>query len=240
MARVKKARPERCIRVNAIGTSWHEDDVAQAVAARPDALVLPKLEHADDLVDLDHALADLEDEARVARSCIALHVQLENAEALMEAFPIACAARELPRVASFIFGAEDYAASVGARRSRAGAEVLMARSLVVAAAAVARVAAIDQVFIEYKDAVGLASDSRAGRDLGYTGKQIIHPDQIAPVHEVFTPSPREVADAREMLAAVEVAAIGEGGTIGHKGRMIDRPVVEQARRVVAMAEALQL
>ncbi|HEX9815687.1 MAG TPA: aldolase/citrate lyase family protein, partial [Candidatus Thermoplasmatota archaeon] len=132
-----------------------------------------------------------------------------------------------------VFGSEDYAASVGAVRTPEGLEILYARSHVVACAAAAGVDAIDQVWVDYKDNDGLRKDALMGARLGYAGKQVIHPDQIQPVHESFAPSAAEVAQAKAIIAASQAAG---GGVAVVEGRMIDKPLVDQAKKVVERAQ----
>ena len=217
-------RAERCVRVNAARSPWHEKDLDMVVAARPDAVVLPKAEDPADVVRVATRLTEAHVEASILCIC-------ETALGVLNAYAIACANA---RVDALVFGAEDYAADTGARRSPSNREVWMARSTVVMAAAARRIAAIDQVFVDYKDLDGLARDATEGRDLGYRGKQVIHPQQIEVVNAVFTPTPEAVERARRI---VEADAKHAGAVFSLDGRMIDRPLVEQARYVLRVAEA---
>ncbi len=236
----ENALAERMIRVNTIDSRWFLDDVEAAARARPAGIVAPKVESPGQLRSLDGRLREAENEHDVEEESIHVLAQLETARGIAAAHDIGEAAGTIPRIQGLVFGAEDYAASVGARRTGSNHEVAYARSRVVLAAALGGVDAIDQVHIDYEDLDGLAQESQRARELGYVGKQIIHPDQIGPVHEAFTPSQEEVDEAREILDAVEDADIMEGGVIGFQGRMIDRPVIEQAQRTVALAEQLGL
>jgi len=133
------------------------------------------------------------------------------------------------------FGAEDFTADVGVARTREGAEVAHARAAVSLAAHAGRVEPLDGIYADFRDAAGLQADSRSARALGYTGKMLIHPAQIAPVHAVFAPSPAEVDHARRVVAAFEEAqARGEGIAVVD-GAMVDRPVVLRAARILAIA-----
>ena len=134
------------------------------------------------------------------------------------------------------FGAEDFTADVGVARTREGAEVAHARAAVGLAAHAGRVEPLDGIYADFRDAAGLQADSRSARALGYTGKMLIHPAQIAPVHAVFAPSPAEVDHARRVVAAFEDAqARGEGIAVVD-GAMVDRPVVLRATRILAIAD----
>lgn len=244
IARVTDTSTDRCIRVNAQGTAWHADDLEAAVRALPDAIVVPKVDSIRELSELELDIEPVEEELGLEAGTIPLLVQIETAKGVARAMELAETIVDpvapLTRVQGMMFGALDYATDIGARNTPSNHEVIYARQRVVLAAALAEVQPIDLLFDDYTDPGGLAKEAKEGRDLGYTGKQIIHPDQIGPVHEAFTPSQEEIDEARELLDAVDQAGIGEGGVIGFKGRMIDRPAVEQAKRTVALADALGL
>ncbi len=242
VAQVTEATADRCIRVNAQGTPWHAADLEAAVRAQPDAIVVPKVDSIRELSELELDIEPLEEELGLEVGTIPLLVQIETAQGVARALELAETIVDpvapLTRVEGMMFGALDYARDIGARNTPSNHEVVYARQRVVLAAALAEVQPIDLLFDDYTDAEGLAKEAEEGRDLGYAGKQIIHPDQIAPVHDAFTPSQEEIDEARELLEAVEEAGIEHGGVIGFKGRMIDRPAVEQARRTVALGDAL--
>ncbi len=244
VSRVTDARADRCIRVNAQGTAWHAADLEAAVRAEPDAIVVPKVDSIRELSELELEIEPLEEEIGLETGTIPLLVQIETAQGVARAIELAETIVDpvapLTRVEGLMFGALDYARDIGARNTPSNLEVVYARQRVVLAAALAEVQPIDLLFDDYTDPQGLAKEAREGRDMGYTGKQIIHPDQIGPVHEAFTPSQDEIDEARELLDAVDAAGIEEGGVIGFKGRMIDRPAVVQAKRNVALADALGL
>jgi citrate lyase subunit beta/citryl-CoA lyase len=235
----EEADAERCIRVNGIDSQWFMEDVEAAVQAEPDTIVVPKVESPGQLRTVDGRLTTAEAEHEVEEGSIEVIAQLETAHGVAAAEDIGEAAGTVERVTGLVFGAEDFAATVGARRSASNREVLYARSRVVLAAALGEVQAIDQVHIAYEELEALREDAEEGRDLGYVGKQIVHPGQIEPVHDVFTPDEEAIAEAREVLDAVEAADIEEGGVISHEGRMIDPPLIQQSRRIVDLADALE-
>lgn len=217
-------KTERGVRINAFPGPWAIADVDAIAPLQPELIAVPKVESVDDVRALDHALR--------VRGCDAgLLLLLETAKGVLRADVLATASRRTRAVA---FGAEDYAASVGARRSPEGTEVLWARSRVVAAAAAAGVDAIDQVFPALGDAAGLERDARLGASLGYRGKMVIHPDQVAVVHQAYRPGPEQVAWARRVLDAAKQAGAGEGGVVVVDGAMVDRPLILQAERFLAM------
>lgn len=225
VARLLKAPPTSrsllAIRINAYPGAGAQADLAALRPHPPAAIVLPKVESLDHVVAVQSILTEKAKDTRY-------FVQIETAKGLLHCAQIATA----PRLEALIFGAEDYAANVGAVRSPEGVEVLYARSHIVACAAAAGVEAIDQIWAAYQDIEGLRKDAAFGARIGFAGKQLIHPDQIQPTHEAFAPSAAELDRAKRIIEAAEKAG---GGVVVVEGRMIDKPLVEQARRVVGRA-----
>ncbi|MBO0829250.1 MAG: CoA ester lyase [Streptosporangiales bacterium] len=218
---VATARPDAgtvLLRVNPPGTAWHDADVAaasDACAARAiDGVVLPKYERADQLAGVCAALPGA---ARVV-------VGLETARGVADARPLLA-----QRPDAAYFGAEDYAADIGGRRTAAGTEVLYARSAVCLAARLAGVLALDQAVVAVRDAGAFRADAEQGRDIGFHGKICLHPVQVEIAHEVFTPSSAEIEHAQAVLAA---AARGVGVV---DGQMVDAVHVSMAERVLSAA-----
>jgi citrate lyase subunit beta/citryl-CoA lyase len=219
-------RTERAVRIN----PWPSSDATADLEAIGndffELIVVPKAEDPD-------AVEDLESRLDVMDSSASLMLIVETARGVVEAHRL-CERAE--RVVAMAFGAEDYAADVGARRTKEGNEVAWARSRVVASAAAQRVDAIDQVYVDLKDLAGLEAETRAAAGLGYRGKMLIHPDHIATVHRALAPSREEVARARRIVETLDARGAGEGGVVVVDGRMVDRPLVEQARRVIAWSD----
>jgi citrate lyase subunit beta/citryl-CoA lyase len=134
-----------------------------------------------------------------------------------------------------IFGAEDFTADAGLPRTREGTELAAARTAVSLAAHAAGVEAIDGIFADFRDEPGLVADTAEARRLGYTGKTVIHPAQIAPVHRVLAPAADEIAKARRIVDAFEQAEAAGSGIVVVDGAMVDRPVAVRAQRVLARA-----
>lgn len=224
------AAPERCVRINALqGDEWRRD-LQVVMAAQPDSIMVPKAEDPNAIARLAAELA--EEEARVGARPNQTRFLLifETARGVLRSLDVAQAAGA--RLSGVLFGAEDLAADAGLVRTRESAEVLMARSHVALAAAACRVPACDQVFVDIKDLAGLEAEARQARVLGYAGKMAIHPDQLAPIHRAFTPTPPEVERALRLLQAAQAAG---GGVFAFEGRMIDQPLLTQAERVVGIA-----
>ncbi|WP_415380956.1 HpcH/HpaI aldolase/citrate lyase family protein [Halosimplex sp. TS25] len=221
---------EVCVRVQPPGRGASDDLEAilddPSARAALDALVLPKAEEADDV----EALADLAAERDADLPILAL---VETAAGVLHAEAIA-AARPTD---ALIFGAEDLAADVGATRTEEGTEVLHAREHVVLAAAAAGVDAIDTLHTDFVDEAGLRNDTEFALELGYDGKLAIHPSQVGPINETFTPAPERVEWAERVLAASEEADAEGRGVFAVDGEMIDAPLVAQAERVLDRARA---
>lgn len=218
-----KAKALRGVRVNAIGTPHHEADVANALAAGADLLVVPKCEDTQALARL---CARVEREAAGATRVVGI---LETARGIVHAREL-CAVGGL---AAVCFGAEDLAADAGLQRSADNNEVLAARQWVALCAAAARVQAIDMITADVKDVARVEREARQARAWGYRGKMLVHPGQVPGVHAAFRPTQQEADWARRVLAAVEAAHVDHGGVVLLDGRMVDVPVIEQARRVLA-------
>lgn len=222
--------PAIIVRVNATAADI-EPDIAAAVAAGADGVIVPKV---DLPKDISHAATLLADAERAARreAPLAIVPLIESPRAVLRALDIADAD---PRVAGLAFGAGDLAASAGLTRSREGTEIAMARGLIALAAAAAGVGAFDTPFTDIEDPSGLQAETAMIQRLGFSGKLAIHPSQVRTINDAFTPSAQELADARGVLEAFERALADGTGVSRHQGRMIDNPDAAQARRVLARA-----
>ncbi|WP_137287581.1 HpcH/HpaI aldolase/citrate lyase family protein [Halorussus salinisoli] len=222
---------EVCVRVNPTGIAADDDlrgvlgDSGDAVATL-DAVMAPKTEDPDDAETLADLLAERDADVPI----LAL---VETAAGILTAEEIAT----VPEVDALVFGAEDLAADLGATRTDEGTEVLHAREQVVLAATAADVDAIDTVYTDIEDVEGLAEETEFAVQLGYDGKMAIHPAQVAPINESFTPAPERVEWAERVLEAKEEADAEGRGVFRVDGEMIDAPLIAQAERVVAYAEA---
>jgi citrate lyase subunit beta/citryl-CoA lyase len=157
---------------------------------------------------------------------------LETARGVLAAPAVATAS---PLVSALCFGAEDFAADIGARRSAAGTESLYARQAIVLAAKAAGVQALDSVFSDSDDAAGFAAYCAASRAMGFDGVGVIHPRQIGAATTAFSPSHEEVQEARAIIAALQEAEAKGSGVASLDGKMIDAPVALRARRIVDSA-----
>ncbi|MDE3111325.1 MAG: CoA ester lyase [Chloroflexota bacterium] len=228
------ARPRRFVRVNAVKSDRFARDVAAVVVPGVEGLALPKVESADEVRDAERDVAERERETGAKGTTFI--VAIESAIGLLRAYEIAAAS---PRVMGLMFGAEDFANDLGLPTDRRGAarELAQARAQIVFAATAAHVQSYDGVWPEIADLDGLRRDSVQSRELGFTGKTLIHPGQIETINAVFTPSDADVDLARKVVAAFEEAVRRGEGAIAFGGQLIDLPIVERARRVIALYEA---
>ena len=224
---------EKLIRINGIGTGLEEDDLAETLIYQPDGVVLPKVESFEEVQWLSERIEEMELSQGWELKKIRILAVIESAKGFINLREIATH----PRLDALIFGAEDYAASIGATRTRGGLEILYARSKLVMHAAVNDLQAIDVVFVNFKDSVNLKIDALLGAQMGFTGKQIIHPNQVFPVQEAFSPSNVEIDYAQRLLSAFESAEAEGVGAIDFEGKMIDMPLVKSARSVIERAKA---
>lgn len=227
-------KSEKLARINAIGSGLENDDLESVVPARPDGIVVPKVNDADELRWVSQRIGELETREGIARGLIALIGMIESARGLVNVAQIAATAA---RLEALIFGAEDYAADVGALRTREGWEVLYARSAIVAACAACDIQAIDLLFLDFRDPEGLRAETLRGAQLGYVGTQVIHPNQVPIAQEVYTPDDAAIAQAKRIAdAAAENLAQGRGA-FALDNKMVDMPVIKAAERVLTRARA---
>jgi citrate lyase beta subunit len=229
-------RSEALVRTNMIIPGWiYRQDIAATVDARPDGYVLPKIEQADQVKQVSAILAEAESRNGWSPNSIILLAIIETAKGIVNLKEIAGSSK---RLAGLIFGAEDLAGDMGAVRTKDSHEIAYARSAVVLHAKAFGLQAIDTVYIDLTaPAEDLAAETRYVQQMGYTGKLAIHPRQIAPIQDVFTPSADEIQDAQELIAAHEAQQAQGTGVFEFKGKMVDMPMVRAAMAVVARAKA---
>jgi citrate lyase beta subunit len=226
-------KSEKLARINSVGSGFEKEDIETILPWHPDGIVIPKMEALDQI----QWASEIIEKAELANgwpvNSIRILVGVETAKGIINLKEIA----SHPRLDGIIFGAEDFAASIGATRSRAAWEVMYARSAVVTHAAAYDLQAIDMVFIDFRDSVNLKIEAAQGAAMGYSGKQIIHPSQVGPVQEAFTPDNEAIAYAKRVAETFE-AHQGEGkGAYELDGKMIDMPLLKNAQKVLARAKA---
>ncbi|HTV50265.1 MAG TPA: CoA ester lyase [Steroidobacteraceae bacterium] len=244
LARLRERRGQAVqqlwVRVNGAASGELLEDLVAVMPGGPYGIVLPKVSSRAELCEVDHYLSALERrEGLLVGSTQLLAIVTETPQSLLRLGDYAGASA---RLAAFTWGAEDLSAALGARAAREAdgtwsAAFQLARSLCLLGAAAARVQAVDGVYADFNDAEGLAEELQRARRDGFTGKLAIHPGQIAPINAAFTPTEAELAQARRIVAAF--AAEPGLGVTSLDGRMIDRPHLLQAERLLELAARLQ-
>ncbi|WVM96406.1 CoA ester lyase [Terrabacter sp. C0L_2] len=223
-------RRELTIRVNSLGSQWHDADLAAAAAAGPDAIVVPKVNSADEVRSLVAAM-----EAAGAPDHTRLWAMVETPVAVLHAEEIA---RASDRLACLVLGTNDLYKEIGATFAPGRAAIATSLQLALLAARAAGVAVVDGVFNDVKDEDGFLAEARQGREWGFDGKTLIHPGQVQLANEVFAPSEAQVEDARAVIAAFEEAQAQGRGVATLNGRLIENLHVDTAQKVLATAEAI--
>ncbi|MGE5707443.1 MAG: aldolase/citrate lyase family protein [Bacteroidota bacterium] len=224
---------EVLVRINGLDSELGFQDLAAIMPSRPDGIRFPKVNTADDIHQMDELLTKYERELGIEEGKTFVIASLESAMAIENAFAIAKAS---PRMQGIAIGAEDYTADLKTTRSREGTELFYARSAIVTAARAAGIMAIDTVFSDINDEEGLVTETQLVKQLGFDGKSVINPRQIGPVHRVFRPTEKEIEKASAIIGAFEEAKEKGSGVVALNGKMIDRPVVLRAQRVMELAK----
>lgn len=225
---------ERCIRINGIGSGLESFDLVAALSAYPDSIVVPKIESAEQVKWVTERIEAFEQSSNLKSGSICLLVGVETAKGVLHLKEIA---ESDQRLQAIIFGAEDFAASIGAKRTNDATEVLYARQAVVTACAANDLQAIDMVFINFRDNEGLRVEAEQGAGFGFSGKQIIHPNQVAIVQEAYTPSADAIEYAKRIVESFETSQREGKGAYALDGKMIDMPLLKNAQKVLDRAQA---
>jgi citrate lyase subunit beta/citryl-CoA lyase len=223
---------EVIVRVNALTTPWGRDDIAAVGAVEPDGVLAPKVESGAQVCALDEAMTQAG-----FRADATLWVMVETSRAILNLADIAAAA-QATRLSAFVMGTNDLAKEMRATPGADRAPFFAALTLAVTAARAEGLSAIDGVYNDIANAEGFAAECRQGLAFGFDGKTLIHPSQIEPCNAVFAPSEEEVARARAVIAAFALPENAGKGVIKVDGKMTELLHLEDARRVVAVAEAI--
>jgi citrate lyase subunit beta/citryl-CoA lyase len=225
---------EVIVRINGLDTAWWVDDVDAAAKAHPDGILVPKISRPGHLKDIAEHLFDV-----AADHNIRLWAMIETPLAIKNAWEIAAIVRDFEtRLAGFVMGTNDLARETRARLVPGRAGMLPWLADAVLAAHAFGLDILDGVYNDIADLEGFRRECEQGRDMGFDGKTVIHPNQIAACNAAFSPSEAEVAQARKIIAAFDVADNHAKGVVQIEGRMVERLHAEAARRLVAIAEAI--
>ncbi|MEE9433187.1 MAG: CoA ester lyase [Sphingorhabdus sp.] len=223
---------EVVIRINAPSTPWGADDLTQAAAARPDALLAPKVTSGADIKAIDEAMS-----AAGAPVDMALWVMIEMPLAILNIAEIAAVANDT-RLCAFVMGTNDLAKELRAQPGPYRQAFQTALQITVAAARAHGLSAIDGVYNDIENAAGLEQECKQGRMLGFDGKTLIHPAQLEICNRIFAPSAEEISQAKAVIAAFADPANAGQGVITVGGKMTELLHLEEARRVAAVADAI--
>lgn len=219
------------VRINGLDTPLGEQDIRAMVPLQLDAIRVPKVESAASMQQLDALITELEQQYGITQR-VELHAMIETAQGVMNAAEIATST---PRISALTFGAQDLLADLGLRRSdRAG--LTFPRGQILMAAKAARLHVLDTPFIDIEDEEGLRASAEEAKSLGFTGKAVINPRQIDIVNQVFSPSQAEVTHAMRVVSTFNAHKAAGSGVFALDGKMVDRPVVEQAMNVLRLAD----
>jgi len=238
-ARTLPMRPLLIVRINALSTGMSDADLDAVMPGAPDAIMLPKSEGGPDVGHLAAKIAVREAEADLPDGATRiLPIATETGKGV---FGLGSYARSSHRLMALTWGAEDLSADLGAETNRLedgsyADPYRLARALTLLGATAAQVDAIDTVFTLFRDEAAFRAECLAARRDGFTGKMAIHPAQVAPINEIFSPSPEALAKAQQIIALFD--ANPGAGVIGLNGEMLDRPHLTRAQRLVARARKL--
>lgn len=231
---VREARPQHCelvIRINALSGEWGTEDLLAAVACRPHAILLPKVDGPRDILDANDALDEMDADPELA-----LWAMIETPRAVLNLREIVELGRSpSARLACLVAGTNDLAKETGARMTPDRRNLAAWLSQIVIAARASGLDALDGVSNDFRDLAAFAAECEQGRDLGFDGKTLIHPAQIEPANAAFSPGEAEVADARAIVAAFAEPENAGKGVISLEGRMVERLHLAQAERLLARA-----
>lgn len=221
---------EVVVRINGLGTEWHEDDLAAVAGSAAHGVLVPKVEGGEQVRALAASL-----DALGAPESLHLWVMIETPKSFLRAEEIASASE---RLAALVIGTNDLVNDLHGLHVPGRAPIAAALSLAVLGARAAGKAVLDGVFNDITDEAGFRAEARQGREMGFDGKTLIHPSQVGPANAVFGPSEQELAHARKVVAAYDEARAAGTSVITVDGRMIESLHVRDAQRILALAERI--
>ena len=217
-------------RINSLISGYARQDLEAVVGPNIWGINVGKTDRPDDILELASMISDLETKAHISKGTVKVIPYIESAMALINAYAIAIAS---PRVVGLAFGAEDFTKDMGIERTDAGREIDYPRCVVAVAARAANVMAFDTPNVNFRDETGLEEDIRKAISIGYTGKFAIHPSQIEPINRLFIPSENQILQAQRIVQVAKEAELEGKGATTLDGKMIDVPIVERAKKLLA-------
>lgn len=237
LTKLRFGKKEIVVRINSLESELGIMDLEAIVRARPHVIRLPKTETAKDVLDCEREIARIEEASGIPVGSTGMMAAIESAEGVLNAYDIARASKRLIGIA---LGAEDYVTDLKTVRTPEGTELFFARSMIINAARAAGIMAIDTVYSDVNNEDGFRKEAELIKTLGFDGKSVINPRQIAPLHEIFAPSERDIQKALAVMEASREAEAKGSGVISLNGKMIDKPVVERARYMLERAQAMRI
>lgn len=223
---------ERLVRINPMSSEFAKDDFEGTVAAHPDGYVIPKVESPEEVIEISDWLTHIEGKNGWELRSINLFAIIETSLGLINLRDIVESSRRLKAV---MFGAQDFASSVGAIRSEDGHELLYARSQLITYTKAFGLQAIDTPHLAIDDLEGLADETRRMMNLGFDGKMVIHPKQIPVIEKVYMPSDDEIEYATALIKTFQEHQSAGKSVFAFRGKMVDMPNIVSARQVLARA-----
>ena len=225
-------KTEIVVRINDLSSGLGVEDLEAIVRAQPDVIRLPKTENAQDVIDCEKEIERIEREAGIPVGTTGMMAAIETAGGVLNAYEIAHSSKRLIGIA---LGAEDYVTDLMTTRSDDGTELFFARGMILNAARSAGIDALDTVYSDVNNEEGFIREATLIKKMGFSGKSIINPRQIAPLHEIFMPREKDLIKARAVMVAIREANERGSGVASLNGKMIDRPVVLRARYLLELA-----
>lgn len=225
---------ETVVRINGLETPYGRADLEAMVRAQPDVIRLPKTETAEDVLEVERIIREIEEKLGLEVGKTKMMAAIEGPLGVMNSYEIAKSSKRLVGIA---IGAEDFVTSIKTTRSPEGLELLAARSQIILAARAAGIYVLDTVYSDVNNDEGFIAETKLIKQLGFDGKSVIHPRQVALTHEVYAPTEKEIKNALRVIDAIDEAEKSGSGVIALDGKMIDGPIVDRAYRVLELARA---
>lgn len=225
---------ERIVRINQIGSGFESDDLDAVLPVQPDAILIPKVDHCDQVHWVSSKISDFEEDTNLERGYIPLLILIESPIGIINLDQLAKCDERLEAIA---IGAEDLATSIGATRTEAGWEVFYARSKIIMYTAAHGLQAIDMIYGDINNIVGLQEDCLHSMRMGFSGKQVIHPVQINTVQDAFTPNEQEINRALRILDEYRRQLSMGHSIFTMEGKMIEPPNILKAENIIERAKA---
>lgn len=230
----KKLNIETVVRINALDTEYGVEDLEFIVRAMPDVIRIPKTDTAKDVLDVEAHIERIEKEAGIPVGTTKLMVAIESPLGALNAYEIATSSKRLIGMA---IGGEDYVTNLKTNRSPEGVELFTGRGLIVMAARAAGIDVLDSVYSDINNDEGFLKEATMIKQMGFSGKSLIHPKQIELIHRVYTPSDAEIKKAKRIVDATREALEQNKGVFTVGGKMVDKPIIERAQNVLRLAKA---